>query len=230
MGAQHTFKTMVARLQGRYRVDNIPRAIAWWYNPASTALGTAHYGWHRLVGRTSRVEFVGRDLESISYPVIFAVWHSEIFALFSSVKRIRGLAIINHPLWYMKQTHVLLRWFGVEKIILGSTGHGGREAASELSRLLRNTRYSSFITPDGPSGPSRKIRKGVFHIAHQSGLPIVPITIRADFAMRLPGWDRKVIPLPFGRIRLYVGPDVLVPSSDFVPAQRELERELNHWC
>ncbi len=46
-------------------------------------------------------------------------------------------AWMQHPSWYMKPVHVLLRLLGVERIILGSTGHSGREAAEHVVEYLR---------------------------------------------------------------------------------------------
>jgi hypothetical protein len=42
-----------------------------------------------------------------------------------------------HPSWYMKPINVCMRLVGIDRIILGSTGHGGRAAAEQLVRDRR---------------------------------------------------------------------------------------------
>jgi len=86
---------------------------------------------------------------------------------------------MQHPTWYMKVFHVLLRLVGVDKIILGSTGYSGREAADQLVEYLRRG-YSTFLMPDGPAGLPFALKKGILHISMQSEVPIVAIPFRAS--------------------------------------------------
>ena len=53
---------------------------------------------------------------------------------------------MQHPLWYMKPIHVVLGCIGVERIVLGSTGYHGREAARTLVEYLR-AGYSTALSP-----------------------------------------------------------------------------------
>jgi hypothetical protein len=46
----------------------------------------------------------------------------------------------------MKPINVCMRLVGIDRIILGSTGHGGRQAAEQLVRELRDGR-STGIAP-----------------------------------------------------------------------------------
>jgi lysophospholipid acyltransferase (LPLAT)-like uncharacterized protein len=57
---------------------------------------------------------------------------------------------MQHPTWYMKPSHVMLRFIGVKKITLGSSGYSGKEAADQLVEYLKKG-YSTVILPDGPS-------------------------------------------------------------------------------
>ncbi|MDH3495144.1 MAG: hypothetical protein OER21_00060 [Gemmatimonadota bacterium] len=169
-------------------------------------------------------------LESRNY--IFCLWHEAISLLFqSSVPRFpRPLraapqAWMQHPLWYMKPIHAFIRGIGVRKIVLGSTGHGGRPAADALVVLLR-AGYSTVVLPDGPAGPARELKKGVLHLAAQSGVPIVPLRLFASRSYRARTWDRKIQALPFATLRIAIGEPLSVADDTLAPAARTLTAAL----
>jgi len=132
---------------------------------------------------------------------------------------------MQHPAWYTKPVAVLLSLIGVQRFILGSTGHDGRRAADELVTYLKDG-YSTLIVPDGPHGPARTLKKGVLHIALQSGVPIVPLHISATKALRSSSWDRKMQPLPFSTIHVTVGSPIVVTTSTFEESFEELTHAL----
>jgi len=51
---------------------------------------------------------------------------------------------MQHPTWYIKVFHLLLRLIGADKIIFGSTGHSGREPPDQLVEYLRRG-YSTLL-------------------------------------------------------------------------------------
>jgi lysophospholipid acyltransferase (LPLAT)-like uncharacterized protein len=53
----------------------------------------------------------------------------------------------------------MLRFIGVKKIVLGSSGYSGKEAADQLVEYLKKG-YSTVLSPDGPSGPAFQMKKG----------------------------------------------------------------------
>ena len=73
--------------------------------------------------------------------------------------------------------------------------------------------YSTFVTPDGPNGPARTLKKGVLHMAVQSGVPILPVRVSANRCYRTESWDRKMQPLPFSTIHVAVGIPIAVTTS-----------------
>jgi hypothetical protein len=119
----------------------------------------------------------------------------------------------------MKPVHVALRLVGI-RFLLGSSGEEGREAARELVNCLRGGN-STAISPDGPHGPCRVLKKGVLHLSRDSGVPILPLHLSASRAIRV-GWDQKTIPLPWSRITVRYGPPVTVTEDDFERAGRVL--------
>ena len=112
---------------------------------------------------------------------IFSLWHGFVpLGLTVATPKIPAVldrapqAWMQHPVWYMKPIHVLLRLMGVKKIILGSSGHSGRDAADLLVDYLR-LGYSTVINPDGPDGPALVLKKGILHLSLKSKVPIVPL-------------------------------------------------------
>jgi lysophospholipid acyltransferase (LPLAT)-like uncharacterized protein len=114
----------------------------------------------------------------------------------------------------MKPIHVVLRLMGMKRLIIGSSGEEGRQAADEVARLVK-AGYSTTISPDGPYGPPQVLKKGVLHMALKSGVPIVPLTVSASRFVTWPSWDAKKLPLPFSRIRVIVAKAVLVNRENW---------------
>ncbi len=79
---------------------------------------------------------------------------------------------------------------GVKKIILGSTGHSGRDAAELLLGHLRRG-CSTVLNPDGPHGPAYVLKKGILHLSLKSGKPIVALRFSPSSFRILKTWDGK---------------------------------------
>jgi 3-deoxy-D-manno-octulosonic-acid transferase len=88
--------------------------------------------------------------------------------------------------------------------IRGSSSRGGASAALELVKVLKKG-YPVAVTPDGPRGPAKVVKKGVSLIARRAGVPVVPYGVSAFPALRLKTWDRFLIPLPFAKIVISEG-------------------------
>jgi lysophospholipid acyltransferase (LPLAT)-like uncharacterized protein len=203
------------------RVDALPLflkpVVALYGCGAAAALGS----YYLLQRPTIRVVIHGGDHVAGGANYIFCHWHETVSLFFqANVPRMRRTfrggpqAWMQHPLWYMKPIHLFLRSIGVREIVLGSTGHAGRSAADGLVALLR-AGYSTVILPDGPAGPPRQLKKGVLHIACQSGTPIVPLRLSASRSFRAATWDRKFQALPFSTIRITIGTPIRVAEDAF---------------
>lgn len=183
--------------------------------------GVLWYTFFLLLRLTVRVRVTGTQNLTDDSNYIFCQWHeSGPLSLegwaprFPAYIRQRPHAWMQHPAWYTKPVGVMLSLMGVQRFVLGSTGHGGRRAADELVTYLKDG-YSTVIAPDGPSGPARILRKGVLHIALQSGVPIVPLQVTATRCFRSKSWDRKMQPLPFSTISVVVGAPIVVTARTF---------------
>jgi lysophospholipid acyltransferase (LPLAT)-like uncharacterized protein len=94
--------------------------------------------------------------------------------------------------------------------IRGSSTHSGARALRDYYRALVKENVSPVITPDGPRGPRFKFKPGAILLAQMSGRPILPMAYAATRAWRVK-WDKFVIPMPFSRVVIVIGPPRLVP-------------------
>jgi lysophospholipid acyltransferase (LPLAT)-like uncharacterized protein len=209
----------------RYDVDTVPAILLPVCYLFTYGCAIVCFVYPILVHFTSKIVIEGEEhLASRPY-YIFCHWHTYILLYFAIFIRHRSHAWMQHPLWFMKISHLLLEFIGVEKIILGSTGHHGHEAALLLVEHLKNG-YSTVLLPDGPGGPAFLAKKGVLHIASQSEIPILSIRFQAKKAIQLKTWDRQKWPLPFCTIKVQYLEPIRVTNDKFDQAYNELTKAL----
>ena len=180
-----------------------------------------------LLKLSVRVSHVGRPEEFSQGAFIECSWHESLLPYFvASMPYAKPYVWMNHPAWYMKGVHFFLRWMGVRKLVLGSSGHGGKEALHQLAPMLQQG-VSTFLNPDGPYGPAHVVKDGVLHLSRLSGLPVVAVRVICSRSLCFPTWDRKVLPLPGSRIRLEYSAPLYVTASTFDEARAQIATHLN---
>jgi lysophospholipid acyltransferase (LPLAT)-like uncharacterized protein len=159
---------------------------------------------------------------------IMVFWHSR-FVLMRFAHPFEKIAVLS-------STHrdsvmlarVLERLGGV--IVRGSSTRRGVAGLRELLRRVREG-YDLAITPDGPTGPRRRVKAGVLAMAKYTGKPIVPVAFGASRGRRVGSWDRTLVPYPFSRGIYVYGEPMLVPrdagDEQLERMQGELERTLD---
>ena len=114
-------------------------------------------------------------------------------------------------------------------VIRGSSTHTGARALRDYYQALVKDNVSPVITPDGPRGPRFKFKPGALLLAQMSGRPILPMSYAASRAWLIK-WDKFVIPMPFSRIAIAIGPPVYVPrvtdAGSLERLQAQMEQEL----
>jgi len=212
----------------RYRVDKVPIIIRPQFLLYGYGLGFLLFLYLLILRVTIKVKIVGREKLIKNSNHIFTMWHSFVpLGLTSSTPTIHIVldsapqAWMQHPVWYMKPIHVLLRFMGVKKIILGSTGHSGRDAADLLVDYLL-IGYSTVINPDGPNGPAFVLKKGILHLSLKSNVPIVPLSFSSSSYRELKTWDRKKFARPFSKIEIKIGDPIYVTNDNFEHAHKLL--------
>ena len=64
------------------------------------------------------------------------------------------------------------------------------------------------------------------YLAQLTGMPIVPMTYRLGWKIRVKSWDRFQIPLPFSRCEILYGELVRVPREATDQEREALRQEL----
>jgi lysophospholipid acyltransferase (LPLAT)-like uncharacterized protein len=205
-------------LVARYRVDSVPLLLRPFHNALSYSFGVVLYAYARLIHATARIVMVGQDRIQEDPNHIFCLWHKFTPVYFCVFPRHSKHAWMQYPAWLVKHVHIVVRLVGVEKLVFGSTGHGGRAAAESIVEYLKRG-YSTVLMPDGPRGPAMVLKDGAFHISQQSGVPIVPLRFVISRYIRARDWDRKEWPLPFSTIRVEFGAPVHVTERTFEDAK-----------
>jgi lysophospholipid acyltransferase (LPLAT)-like uncharacterized protein len=95
-------------------------------------------------------------------------------------------------------------------VIRGSSTHTGALALKGYFEALVREKVSPVINPDGPRGPRFRFKPGAILLAQMSGRPMLPLAYAASRAW-LVQWDRFVLPVPFCRIAIAIGPPRQVP-------------------
>ena len=223
---------MIKPILSRYQVDKVPVIIWPQFYFCGYGLGLLLFILLVILRLTTKVKISGREKLGKNSNHIFCVWHSFVpLALIGGTPLIPVVldhapqAWIQHPVWYMKPIHVLLRLMGVKKIILGSTGHSGREAADQLLDDLRQG-CSTVLNPDGPHGPAFVLKKGILHLSLKSGVPVVAVRFSSSSFRELNTWDRKKVSYPFSTIEMEIRDPIYVTKSNFEYAHDLIGREL----
>ena len=202
-------------------VDEVPLLLRPFHNAFSYSMGFLLFAYSRTVFYTSKKEIVGRELLQDRPNHIFCYWHVFSPVAYSVFGRPRRHVWLLHPAWLTKHVHVVTRLFGVDKLVFGSTGHSGREAADKIVGFL-NLGYSTVVFPDGPRGPPYVLKDGVLHMSLKSGVPIAPVRFWMSKYMELKGWDRKRFPYPFISMRVEFKDPIQVTQENFDEARERL--------
>ena len=100
-------------------------------------------------------------------------------------------------------------------VIRGSATRTGARAMRDLYALMKDG-VSPIIHPDGPHGPAFEAKTGTLMLARMTGAPLLPMAFSADRYWQIGSWDRLIIPKPFARIVITIGPPLTVERNDRV--------------
>jgi len=116
-------------------------------------------------------------------------------------------------------------------IIRGSATRGGAQALREIYTVIKKDGISPIVTPDGPTGPIYQCKPGVAMLAQLSKAPLLPLAYASSGVWHLTSWDKFMIPKPFSKIAIGVGPPLCVGKTDaadgFAKACNIMDERLN---
>lgn len=157
---------------------------------------------------------------------IFAFWHGRMMLLPAFCPPHHKMHVLISLHRDGKLISQVIGHFG-QKTVSGSTSKGGKEAVSEILKLLE-TGANISITPDGPRGPVHGAARGIAGVARFSGKVVLPVVFSATRAKHLKSWDKFMLALPFGKIFFYVGKPIMVSEDgDEEDARLHIERSMN---
>lgn len=204
------------------RVDNLPwplRPLVFASGLFSAAALLLVWGLLKLIVRVRHVN-PPEDLDRAPY--IECAWHEALLPYFiARMPYVAPFVWMNHPAWYMKGVHLFLRWMGVQKLALGSSGHGGRAALASLVPEVAAGR-ATFLNPDGPHGPAHRVKDGALELSAATGVRILALRFACSRELRLPTWDRKRLPLPFSTLEVSYAVLEPVSAGALEPARARL--------
>ena len=178
-----------------------------------------------------KIEYVGKENIDTTSNQIFSVWHENVALFFIAHRRFRKPNCwITFPLWYFAGVHVLQKIIGVKELAVGTSGIAGQKALKKVITRLK-AGWSTFITPDGPHGPLKKVKHGVLQMSLQSGIPIIPIGFYLEKDWRSNSWDRKRYPPIGSTLIVHYGKPVRVTKENYDIARELISagmNDLNH--
>ena len=148
---------------------------------------------------------------SLGRPCIVALWHRDlIYGLFHFRKRPAVIMVSGSKdgEWVARAVSL---WG--QHPVRGSRFKGGKGAIKEMATRMNELGIGAGIVADGSQGPPEKVQIGALVLARLTNAPILPLGVAVDRAKRLNTWDRLVIPYPFTRVTVALGPPLLVPKD-----------------
>ncbi|MCF7858572.1 MAG: lysophospholipid acyltransferase family protein [Candidatus Cloacimonetes bacterium] len=94
----------------------------------------------------------------------------------------------------------------------GSSGRKGSKATKEL--IKRSKDHPIAITPDGPRGPSEKIKEGVLFLAYATELPIITVAVDVSAEKTFKSWDKFRLPYFFAKINVTYGKPFYIKTKN----------------
>ena len=164
----------------------------------------------QILGRTLRYQIEDRAGivgEPVRENYIWSLWHNR-WLLFPIVGRRflpnrRGTVLISASRDGDLLTEAVQR-FGFD-VVRGSSSRLGASALLQLGQILAGT-GDVIITPDGPRGPAYELGPGIIFLAQKTGAALMPLNIECSKCWRVKSWDRFIVPRPFSRVRVILGP------------------------
>jgi lysophospholipid acyltransferase (LPLAT)-like uncharacterized protein len=199
--------------------------------------GGGLYWLSQIVRKTSKYQITNQERLVASFeeerPVIYAGWHG---ITMMAVPLIQTL----HPdmsdiVVLMPDDHrgaTLKVWtekLGGRPYPMNLTGDSTMGMARRLLRLIRKVMagYNLYMTPDGPDGPSHRLKPGLIYIAKKAQAIIQPIGAYCRRSHTVHRWDRYTVPYPYSRISFHAGEPITNLPDDDSAANQVVTNTLN---
>ncbi len=155
-----------------------------------------------LTQKLIRIEKYG--FENLHQSSIYAFWHEAYFVV-GFANPFEKVAVLTTKGVMGDIVSKAIKIFN-PKIIRASFDGGAKQSAYAVFQMIKSFQegYALVIVPDGPKGPRRKSKSGIFFIAEKTGAKIIPVGIAANRKITLHfRWDKYFIPLPFSKVVIF---------------------------
>jgi lysophospholipid acyltransferase (LPLAT)-like uncharacterized protein len=187
--------------------------------PAAYLWGRVMASYTLLAARPERMTIEGKE-NILSGPAIYIGWHEanlvEMTLIRSLPPRPRRSFVPNGVVGAAMRG-LLAGVKGVDPVTLPEDGAGVRAAMRAMASALREG-ADVIVACDGPAGPARKVKTGAIWLAQATGCPIVPVGCAVRPALRVPRWDRLMVPLPGARSVATIDQPIRIDRSQRVDA------------
>lgn len=192
-------------------------------------IGGAYRSWCGTLRYTQINRETCDGLAKQGLPLVFALWHGEVFAFPYKRGDWNIFTIVSRSTdgEYLAR---ILQDQGIHPL-RGSSSRGGLAALLRGAKIMREKGAHACITIDGPRGPRHEVKDGALYLAHRAGAHIVPMRAVYHSAKEFGSWDRFRLPLPFSRVTMIFGEpyriDAAELTEDVLAAERQrLKRKL----
>ena len=163
--------------------------------------------------RYTRVGFEPFQAVRQQGPMVFSLWHDELFAPCYLHRKEGVIAVVSQSRDGEILAQVLQR-LGYH-LARGSSSRGGLRAVRQALDLLQKTGNDVVLTVDGPKGPRHVAKEGAVYLAHRARAPLVPIRVAVSRAKRFNrAWDRFQLPLPGARCEIRYGQPYTIHAQE----------------
>ncbi|SFM91232.1 lysophospholipid acyltransferase family protein [Thermodesulforhabdus norvegica] len=180
--------------------------------------------WLRSCNFTVLGKEIAEVIEDAGIPVLVTTWHCGLLPVLYFFRHRRTVVMVSSSRDGDWISSIVERWGYAT--VRGSSGRQGRSATRRMLQYLSLGYYGGLIA-DGSRGPARVAQKGVLFISSISGVPIVPVGVGIYPKLTLPTWDRMLLPLPFSRVVITIGPLINLGKVNKNRDTAELTHTLN---
>lgn len=193
--------------------------------------------WVAVVWRTCRVRRIGTDAVDQRLAegggVALAVYHETVVPALLMARGWPVLTVTSRS-DSGEVAARLVSTLGMEVLRGGSSRSRARRTpvVQDLIACVRDRPgLVVALTVDGSSGPRRRAKPGILEVARSTGLPVFVGHVDVRPCLRVPSWDRTILPVPFSRVTAVVTGPIEVPASvtsqQFQQLKARLQQQLD---
>ncbi len=179
-----------------------------------------------LIFKTLKI-FVHNEtvLQKENYVLMF--WHGKMLAGWWLGRKNNFYGVVSQSKDGEILSRLLQSWG--YRLIRGSSSRDSKEVMNQMVEALKSG-YNLAITPDGPRGPSQKMKIGGLIAAVRAGKSIILCGVRYDKKIVFNSWDKFELPKPFSRVDVFLSNPKSFPAGlsneEYERIRTQLEKEL----